>query len=71
MAESEGKLKSLLMRVKEEREKAGIWSHHFMANEGVEGSRSNDLSSLALQNHCRWLTVATRLEDSCFLKGRL
>jgi len=54
MAESERKLKSLLMRVKEEREKAGIWSHHFMANEGVEGSRSNDLSSLALQNHCRW-----------------
>ena len=43
MAESEEKLKSLLMKVKEESEKAGlkqhsknedhgIWSHHFMAN---------------------------------------
>ena len=44
MAESEEELKSLLMKVKEEREKAGlklntqkskdhgIWSHHFMAN---------------------------------------
>ena len=35
MAESEEELKSLLMRVKEESEKAGlkgIWSHHFMAN---------------------------------------
>ena len=44
MAESEEELKSLLMKVKEERGKAGlklntqkskdhgIWSHHFMAN---------------------------------------
>ena len=40
MAESEEELKSLLMKVKEEGEKAqhpkseghGIWSHHFMAN---------------------------------------
>ena len=43
MAESEDKLKRLLIRVKEESEKAGlklnikninhgIWSHHFMAN---------------------------------------
>ena len=44
MAENEEKLKNLLMKVKEESEKAdlrlnikknighGIWSHHFMAN---------------------------------------
>ena len=42
MAESKEELKSLLMRVKQESEKAGlklniqkmkiIWSHHFMAN---------------------------------------
>ena len=42
MAESEEELKSLLMKVKEKSEKAGlkfniqkdcsIWSHHFMAN---------------------------------------
>ena len=43
MAESEEVLKSLLMKVKEENEKAGlkfniqktkIWSHHFMAHRG-------------------------------------
>ena len=51
MAESEEDLKSLLMKVKEESEKAGlkfsiqktldhgIWSHHFMANRW--GNRSN------------------------------
>ena len=39
MAESEGELKSRLMKLKEESEKVGlklnihgIWSHHFMAN---------------------------------------
>ena len=43
MAEGEEELKSLLMKVKEEKEKAGLkqhsknehygmWSHHFMAN---------------------------------------
>ena len=39
MAENEAELKSLLMKVKEESEKAGlklnirgIWSYHFMAN---------------------------------------
>ena len=39
MAESEGELKGLLMKVKEESEKVGLklnihgmWSHHFMAN---------------------------------------
>ena len=31
-AESEEELKSLLMKLKEESEKIGIWSHHFMAN---------------------------------------
>ena len=47
MAESEKELKSLLRKVKEEREKLGIWSHHFMAN-------SDRLYFLGLQNHCRW-----------------
>ena len=51
MAESKEKLKSLLMKVKEESEKAdltlnkqknkdhGIWSHHFMAN--IWGNNGN------------------------------
>ena len=63
MAESEEKLKSLLMKVKEESEKVGlklkiqknedhgIWSHHFMANRYGNSVR---LSFFGLQNHCRW-----------------
>ena len=64
MAESEGELKSLLMKVKEDSEKVGfkaqhsenedhsIWSHHFMANRWGNSVR---LYFLGLQNHCRWL----------------
>ena len=66
MAETEEELKSLLMRVKEERaglklntQKTydhGIQSHHFMLiDEGKNGS-SDEFSFLALQNHCGpWL----------------
>jgi len=68
MAERKEELKSLLMKVKEESEKAvlkfniqknkgdGIQSHHFMANRWGK-SRSNDrFSLLGLQNHCGlWL----------------
>ena len=62
MAESKEELKSLLMKVKEESEKAGlklniqkkdhvIRSHHFMAN---RWGNSDRLYFLGLQNHCRW-----------------
>jgi len=63
MAESEEELKSLLMKVKEEREKVGlktqhsenedhgIWSHHFMENRWGNSVR---FYFLGLQNHCRW-----------------
>ena len=65
MAESEGKLKSLLMKVKEESEKSwlkiqhsknedhGIWSHHFMANRWGKIGTSDRLYFLGPQNHCR------------------
>ena len=53
MAESEEELKSLLMKVKEESEKAGlklniqkaktIWSHHFMANRWQNSGNSGRL----------------------------
>ena len=52
MAESGEELKSLLMRVKEGREKAGltfkklnhgIWSHHFMANRRGKSGSSIDI----------------------------
>ena len=65
MVESE-QLKSLLMKVKEESEKAalklnihknedhGIQSHHSMANRWGNIGDSNRLYFLGLPNHCRW-----------------
>ena len=65
MAESEEELKSLLMKVKEERkswlktqhsenEDHGIWSHHFMGNRWGNSGNSVRLHFWGLQNHCRW-----------------
>ena len=66
MAEIEEELKSLLMKVKDESEKAGlklniqknkdhgIRSHHFMANRWRNSGNSGRLYILGLQNHCRW-----------------
>ena len=66
MAESKEELKSLLMKVKEESEKAGlklnipknkdhgIWSHHSMANRRGRSGSSDRLYFLGLQNHCGW-----------------
>ena len=60
------KLKSLLMKVKEKSEKAGlklniqknedhgIWSHHFMTYHWGNNGNSERLNFLGLQNHCRW-----------------
>ena len=61
-AESEEELKSFLMRVKEESEKAslqlsiqhqdhGIRSHHFMANRRGKSGNSDRFSFLRLHNH--------------------
>ena len=66
MAESEEELKSLLMKVKEKSEKAGlkfsiqknedhgIQSHHFMANRWGNNGNSEGLYFWGLQNHHRW-----------------
>ena len=66
IAESEEELKSLLMKVKEESEKAGlklsiqknqdhvIWSHHLMGNRWGNSGNSVRLYFGGLQNHCRW-----------------
>jgi len=63
MTESEEELRSLLMKVKEESEKAGlklniqknkdhgIWSHHFRANRWGNKGNSDRLYFLGLQNH--------------------
>ena len=65
MAESEGELKSLLMKVKVENEKVGlkfnisknedcgIRSHHFMGNRWENSGNSVRLYFFGLQNHCR------------------
>ena len=65
MEESEEELKSPLMKVKEESEKAGlklnfqknedcgIQSHHFMANRWENNGNSDRLYFLGLQNYCR------------------
>ena len=65
MAESKEELTSLLMKVKEESEKAGlkhniqktedhgIRFHYFMANRWGNHGNSDRLHFLGLQNHCR------------------
>ena len=63
MAESEEEIKSILMTVKEESEKAGfklniqdhgIWSYHFTAIRWGNNRNDDRLYFLGLQNHCRW-----------------
>ena len=66
MAESDEELKHLLMKVKEESEKAGfktqhsrnqnhgIWSHHFMANRWGNSGNGGWFYFGGLQNQCRW-----------------
>ena len=65
MAESKEELKSLLMKMKQESEKAGlklniqknedhsIWSHQFMENRWGNNGNSERLYFLGLQNRCR------------------
>ena len=66
MAESEEELKSLLMKVREESEEAGlklniqknedhgILCHHFMADRWGNNGNIDRLYFLGFQNHCRW-----------------
>ena len=66
IAENEEKLKSLLMRVKGESEKACLklniqkmkimasQSHHFMANRWGNDGNNDRFYFLGLQNHCIW-----------------
>ena len=82
IAESKEELKSLLMKVKEESEKAGlklyiqknkdhgICSHHFMANRWGNCGNSDRLHFLGLQNHCGQVTAAMKLQDACSLEEK-
>ena len=54
MAESEEDLKSLLMEVKEESEKAGL-KLNIQKTKIMAANRNSDrLYCFGLQNHCRW-----------------
>ena len=82
MAESEEELKSLLMKVKEESEKAGLklniqktkimafWSHHFMGNWWRNSVNSDKLFSWAPKS-LQMVTAAMKLKDSRSLEERL
>ena len=81
MAESKEELKSLLMKVKEESEKAGlklnsknedhgIWSHHFMANRWGNNGDSDRLFSWAPKSLQR-VTAAMKSKDACSLEEQL
>ena len=52
MAESEEELKNLLIKVKQESEKADLKLN--MANRQGNNENSDRLYFLAFQNHCRW-----------------
>ena len=82
MAESEEELKSLLMKVKEESEKAGlklsiqqnedhgIWSHHFMAN-SWENNGNGESLFLGAPKSLQMMTAAMKLKDACSLEEKL
>ena len=78
MAKSKEKQKSLLMKVKEESERAGlqpntqktkIWSHHFMANRCGNNGESG-LFSWAPKS-LQMVTEAMKLKHACSLEEKL
>ena len=83
MAESEEELKSLLMKVKEENEKAGlkaqhsktkdhgIRSHHFLANRWGNSGNSDRLYFGGLQKSLQMVTASLKLKDVCSLEEKL
>ena len=80
IAESEEELKSFLMKVKEESEKSlklSIQKTKIMhpvpslhAKRKRKGGSRDRFSLLGLQNHCM-VIAAMKLEDGCFLAGKL
>ena len=82
MAESEEELKSLLMKVKEESEKAGlkltfknedhgIWAHHFMANRWGNNRNSERLYFWGAPKSLQMVTAAMKLKDTCSFEEKL
>ena len=81
MAESEEELKSLLMKVKVEGEKAGLKINiqkmkiveigHFMANRWGNYGNNDRLYILGLQNSLQMVTAAMKLKDTCSVEEKL
>jgi len=80
MAESKEKLKSLLMKVKEESEKVGlklniqktkIWSHDFMGNRWGNSGNSVRLYFWGLQKSLQMVTAAMKLKDAYSMEEKL
>ena len=84
MAESKNELKSLLMKVKEESEKAGlklkyskkkdhgIQSHHFMQIDEETMETVTDLTLFSwAPKSLQMVTAAMKLKDTCSLEEKL
>ena len=83
MAESEKELKNLLVKVKEESEKAGlkfniqknedhgIRSHDFMANRWANSGDSDRLYFLRAPKSLQMVIAAMKLKDAYSLEGKL
>ena len=82
MAESEEELKSLLMKVKEERkswhkaqhsenEHHGIWSHYFMGNRWGNSGNSVRLYFLGAPKSLQMVTAAMKLKEACSWDAKL
>ena len=82
MAENEAELKSLLMKVKEERERAGlkqhsenkdhgIRSHHFMGNRWRNSGNSDRLYFWGCPKSLQMVTAAMKLKDVYSLEENL
>ena len=81
MAESEEELKNLLIKVKEEIEKAGLKlniqkakimaSHHFIANRWGNNGNSDRLYFWGVPKSLQMVTKYMKLKDICFLEEKL
>ena len=81
MAESEGELKSLLMRVKKKSEKAGlklniqklkITASGPITSWQIEGGKVETVTDfIFLGSKVATVTAAIKLKDTCFLEGKL
>ena len=80
MAESEEELKSLLMRVKEESEKAGlelsvqkakILASSLITSWQIEGGKVETVADSIFLGAPKSLAAATKFKDSCSIKEKL